>query len=225
VRFAAIIYDFDGVIADSEALGNQVLAEHVSALGLPMTMELAVARYMGRRWPEAMAMIAADLGRALPDNFSEGLQRAIMDRFGTDLREVPGATAFIRRFAHLPRCVASSSSTDRLALCVEKLAIAEHFAGAVFSADMVERGKPHPDIFLHAARQLGVAPETCLVVEDSPSGISAAKAAGMTALGLVAGSHIAEGHASRLIEAGADHIAGSWAEVEVWIGQAAGRIC
>ena len=209
MRFAAIIYDFDGVIADSEALGNRVLAEYVSDLGMPMTMELAIARYMGRRWPDAMAMIELDLGSKLPDDFSEGLQRAILERFSTDLCEVPGATAFIRRF-DLPRCIASSSSIDRLTLCIEKLAIAEHFAGAVFSADMVPRGKPHPDIFLHAARKLGVEAARCLVVEDSPSGIKAAKAAGMTAIGLMAGSHIGVGHRERLREAGADHIAESW---------------
>ena len=113
MRFAAIIYDFDGVIADSEALGNRVLAEHVSALGLPMTMELAVARYMGRRWPDAMARIEADLGRRLPDDFSQALQRAILERFRADLCEVPGATAFIRR-VELPRCIASSSSISSI---------------------------------------------------------------------------------------------------------------
>lgn len=215
MSFAAIIYDFDGVIADSEALGNQVLAEQVSSLGLPMTMELAVARYMGQRWPEAMAMIETDLGRKLPDDFSAGLNRAILERFRVDLCEVPGATAFINRFGHLPHCIASSSSVDRLTLCLEKLAITGHFAGAVFSADMVERGKPHPDIFLHAAAQLGVEPARCLVIEDSPSGIRAAKTAGMTAIGLTAGSHIADGHVERLREAGADQIVASWEAVAV----------
>jgi HAD superfamily hydrolase (TIGR01509 family) len=215
MRFGAIIFDFDGVIADSEALANRVLAEHVTALGLPTTLEQALERYVGRRWPEAMALIESALGRPLPADFSDRLAAATLECFRAELREVPGATAFIRRWPGLPRCIASSSSIGRLTLCLDKLGLTEHFAGAVFSADMVERGKPHPDIFLYAAQRLGVEPARCLVIEDSPSGIRAAKAAGMTVVGLAAASHIPTGHDRRLLEAGADHVATTWQGVSL----------
>jgi HAD superfamily hydrolase (TIGR01509 family) len=211
---SALIFDFDGVVADSEALANTVLAEFVSALGPPTTLDDALSRYCGRRWVDVMAAIETDVGRPLPSDFAERLKRATLDRFRADLQEVSGAGAFIRKFSGVPRCVASSSSADRLALCLSILGLEAEFAGNVFSADQVARGKPYPDIFLFAARRLGVDPRACLVIEDSESGIRAAAAAGMTAIGLCAASHIRDGHALSLREAGAVHMASSWTEVE-----------
>ena len=159
----ALIFDFDGVIADSEAIANTVLAETVTRLGHATTLDQALTRYSGRRWDEAVAEIEAAIGRPLPAHFSGQLKLATLDRFRTDLKEVRGATDFIRRFAHIPRCIASSSSIDRLQLCLSVLALEAEFGSHVFSADMVARGKPHPDIFLFAAGKLGVRPEECLV--------------------------------------------------------------
>lgn len=210
----ALIFDFDGVIADSEAIANTVLAEIVTGLGHATTLDQSLDRYAGRRWGDAMAEIEAAIGRPLPQNFSGDLKRATLDRLRTDLKEVSGAADFIRRFAHLPRCIASSSSIDRLQLCLAVLGMEAEFGDHVFSADMVARGKPHPDIFLFAAAKLGVNPERCLVIEDSTGGIRAAVAAGMTAVGLCAASHIREGHDLKLRDAGAVHLARSWAEVE-----------
>ena len=210
----ALIFDFDGVIADSEAIANTVLAETVTELGHATTLDQALARYMGRRWSELVAEIEAAIGRPPPDNFSDQLKLATLDRFRTDLKEVSGATNFIRRFAHIPRCIASSSSLDRLQLCLSVLALEAEFGNHVFSADMVARGKPHPDIFLYAASKLGVKPSECLVIEDSAGGIRAAIAAGMTAVGLCAASHIRDGHDRKLRNAGAVHLAQSWSDVE-----------
>ena len=211
---SALIFDFDGVIADSEAIANAVLAETVSELGHPTTLDQSLTRYAGRRWDDVMAEIELAIGKSLPSDFSGDLKRATLDRFRTDLKEVSGAAQFIRRFSHLPRCIASSSSIDRLQLCLEVLALEAEFGDHVYSADMVARGKPHPDIFLFAAEKLGVNPEGCLVIEDSAGGIKAAVAAGMTAVGLCAASHIRDGHDAKLREAGAVHLAPSWAEVE-----------
>jgi HAD superfamily hydrolase (TIGR01549 family) len=210
----ALIFDFDGVIADSEAIANTVLAETVTDLGHSTTLDQALARYSGRRWDEAVAEIEAAIGHPLPSNFSDQLKLATFDRFRTDLKEVSGATSFIRRFSHIPRCIASSSSIDRLQLCLSVLALETEFGSHVFSADMVARGKPHPDIFLFAASRLGVSPEKCLVIEDSAGGIRAAVAAGMTAVGLCAASHIRDGHDLKLHDAGAVHLAQSWSDVE-----------
>jgi len=171
---SALIFDFDGVIADSEAIANIVLAETVTGLGYPTTLDQSLARYAHRRWVEVMAEAA--IGKALPANFSDELKRATLARFRTDLKEVSGAADFIRRFAHIPRCIASSSSIDRLQLCLSVLGMEAEFGDHIFSADMVARGKPFPDIFLFAASKLGVSPERCLVIEDSTGGIKAAAA-------------------------------------------------
>ena len=226
LALSALIFDFDGVIADSEALANTVLAEFVTNSGQPTTLDDALDRYCGRRWDDVLATIESALGRPLPADFSDHLRAATLDRFRKDLREVRGATAFIRRFSAIPRCIASSSSIDRLELCLSVLDLEESFGGNVFSADMVSRGKPHPDLFLFAAEKLGVDPESCLVIEDSASGVKAAVAAGMTAVGLCAGSHIRPGHALRLREAGTTHLAHSWDEVatfaELFLDRASG---
>ena len=210
----ALIFDFDGVIADSEAIANTVLAEIVTGLGHPTTLDQSLARYSGSRWDEVIAEIEAAIGKPLPSDFSGQLKLATLDRFRMDLKEVSGATNFIRRFSHIPRCIASSSSIDRLQLCLSVLELEAEFGAHVFSADMVARGKPHPDIFLFAAGKLGVNPDECLVIEDSAGGIKAAVAAGMTAVGLCAASHIREGHDRRLSDAGAVHLAHSWLDVE-----------
>lgn len=157
----ALIFDFDGVIADSEAIANTVLAEIVTDLGHSTTLDQALTRYSGRRWDDVLAQIESAVGKPLPSDFSSELKRATLDRFRTDLKEVSGAANFIKRFSHIPRCIASSSSMDRLQLCLSVLALEAEFGGHVFSADMVARGKPHPDIFLFAAGRLGVSPDQC----------------------------------------------------------------
>lgn len=208
-----LIFDFDGVIADSEALANNVLAEAVTRLGLPTTLDDSLIRYIGKRSQEVMAAIEASVGRPVPGGFSDGLKAATLERFRTDLREVEGAGAFIARFSGVPRCIASSSSMERLQLCLEVLRLTEAFGSDVFSADMVTSGKPAPDIFLLAAERIGVPPLECLVIEDSVSGVRAGVAAGMTVIGLCAGSHVRDGHADRLLKAGATYAAANWDEV------------
>jgi HAD superfamily hydrolase (TIGR01509 family) len=217
MSIAALIFDFDGVIADSETIANRVLAETVSALGAPTTLEQSLGRYQGRRWPEVIALIEERLGRPAPPGFAESLKAATLDRFRAELREVEGAADFIRHFAHLPRCIASSSSADRLRVSLDLLGLAPLFEGRIFSADRVPRGKPHPDLFLFAAERLGVPPIRCLVIEDSAGGVRAGVAAGMTMLGLCAASHLKPGHDACLREAGAGHIAHSWAEARALV--------
>ena len=219
----ALIFDFDGVIADSEALANTVLAEFITDLGHATNLEDSLEHYSGRRWDDAMAAIASVVGKPLPGSFSDDLKSAVLDRFRTDLKEVSGATKFIQTFSDTPRCIASSSSIDRLQLCLSILGLTDTFGSHVFSADMVPRGKPHPDIFLLAADRLGMDPTSCLVIEDSASGIKAAVAAGMTAVGLCAASHIRKGHQLKLREAGAVHLAHSWDEVETIASRFFGR--
>lgn len=208
-----LIFDFDGVIADSEMLVHVVLGEILAGFGCHSTLDELMDRYIGKRWPEVLAQIERDIG-TVPDDFAVTLKAATLARFRTDLQEVTGARAFISAHAHHPRCIASSSPPDRLQVCLEVLGLLEEFGGKVFSADMVERGKPHPDIFLLAAERIGVPPSRCIVIEDSPSGARAGMAAGMTVIGLCAASHLRSGHCERLAAAGASYTADSWSEVE-----------
>jgi HAD superfamily hydrolase (TIGR01509 family) len=208
-----LIFDFDGVLADSELLANAVLADIVSELGVPTTTEDALRIYTGKRFPDVIATIESTVGRQLAPDFSDTFQARTFARFREALRTVRGAEVYLDAFESIPRCIASSSSPDRIAFCLDLLGLAPRFEH-VFSASHVARGKPHPDIFLHAAQQMGVAPGDALVIEDSPGGVQAAVAAGMTVIGLLAASHVREDHAARLRDAGAEYVASTFAEAE-----------
>jgi HAD superfamily hydrolase (TIGR01509 family) len=207
-----IIYDFDGVIADSEVLANAVLAKFVTELGVPTSLDDSYRLYMGKRINEVMATVETLLGRPLSTDFSAELQARTLEAFRRELRLVEGARQHLDEFAHLPRCVASSSSPDRLAECLDVLELHNDFAGKVFSASAVSRGKPHPDIFLHAAERMQCQPAACIVIEDSASGVAAGIAAGMTVVGLMAASHMRPEHRQRLVSAGAHFIAATFEE-------------
>jgi HAD superfamily hydrolase (TIGR01509 family) len=210
----AIIFDFDGVIADSEVLSNTVLAEIVTELGVPTTLDDAYRDYMGKRFHDVVAAIETTVGRSLPRSFAEDYQDRTLTRFRQGLAPIAGVKEFITTFVDLPRCIASSSSPDRLAVCLDVLGLAPLFEGRVFSASNVARGKPHPDIFLHAAAEIRVAPADCIIIEDSAGGVVAGRAAGATVIGLLAAGHIREGHAATLKDAGAHYLAADYAAAD-----------
>lgn len=209
-----LIFDFDGVIADSELIANAVLAEVVTAIGVPTTVEDSLRLFAGKRIQEIVGTLAAALGGAVPEHFVPEYHQRTLDRFRTELRAVAGVREFISAFAHVPRCIASSSSPDRIGLCLEVLKLEAAFGGNVFSAAHVDRGKPFPDVFLRAAERMGADPSEAIVIEDSPTGVAAGVAAGMTVIGLLAASHVRDGHADRLTEAGAHYLARTFREAE-----------
>jgi HAD superfamily hydrolase (TIGR01509 family) len=212
---SGLIFDFDGVIADSEVLAGTILAKFVSDLGLATTLNEVASRYGGKRWSDIMAAIEDGFGQKLPEGFSDRLKEATLSSFRQDLRAVEGVAGFLTEFRELPHCVASSSSLDRLILCLDILGLTKEFGDFVFSAEMVARGKPFPDVFLLAAERMKVNPLDCIVIEDSANGVRAGVAAGMTVIGLCAASHLQPGHAQRLMAAGASYSANSWNEVSV----------
>ena len=207
-----IIFDFDGVIADSERLANQVLAEGLSRIGMATSVEESIRLYMGKRWRDCQSAIEARHGRPLPDGFIEQQRAAVVDGLSRGLQPVAGARAFIERIGDTPRCIASSSTQEWIAASLEQIGLAHRFEHR-FSGHDIERGKPHPDLFLLAASTLGVPPDECIVIEDSPTGVMAGRAARMLTIGLCAGGHILDGHAERLWDAGADHVVASYDEV------------
>ena len=204
-----IIFDFDGVVADSELVANQVLAKGLTAIGMPTTLQQAIDRYMGKRWRDCQAAIEAHHGAPLPEGFIEAQRLAVIDQLKRGMTAVPGVEAFIDRFAEVPRCIASSSTQEWIGASLEHMGLAHRFEHR-FSGHDIARGKPHPDLFLLAASTLRVPPEACVVIEDSVSGVLAGRAAGMLTIGLLAGGHITGGHAERLKAAGADHVVASY---------------
>ena len=181
----AVIFDCDGVLVDSEPVANAVLAEILTAEGLPTTTEDSMRRYMGRSWNSCMAAVAEDLGRAVDGDALEARYVAgVRKRWATELRPVSGIEEALDHIA-LPSCVASSGDHERMRFTLGHTGLLARFEGRIFSATdpEVARGKPAPDLFLHAARAMGFDPATTTVVEDTVPGVTAGRAAGMRVLG------------------------------------------
>ena len=207
-----IIFDFDGVIVDSEVLANRALAEILTELGLPTTTEEAIERYIGFRMRDCIEEVERRYACKLPDDFDKRCNGRF-HQLRANLQPVPGAPAFIR--AQRPERTAIASSTQRheIGLSLQAVGLSDCFTGRIFSAAELERGKPHPDVFLAAAKGIDANPGDCIVIEDGHLGTQGAAAAGMTVIGLTAGAHCTPAHAGRLRAAGAHHIAESYAEV------------
>jgi HAD superfamily hydrolase (TIGR01509 family) len=172
-----------------------------------------VERYIGLNWRDTVGVIETEIGRPLPDGFRDGTREAFRLRLD-EVTAVEGVAAFLNSLPPIPKAVASSSPTQWLRSALDRFGLADHFEGRLFSAaEHVDRGKPHPDIYLHAARALGVRPEEALVIEDTPTGVKSARAAGMTVVGLCAGLHCGPGHGDRLRDAGADRVAAGYDDV------------
>lgn len=207
----AIIFDCDGVLVDSEVIYKTSELLFLERVGLFYDQKDFIKRFMGRSESHFFDMINADHirkhGTPLPDGFYDELKAYEREQFATLLAPVPGMSDILVETVHLPRAVASSSSIPMLDLKLGKTGFDKIFEGRVFSADMVERGKPFPDLFLYTSEKISVAPEDCVVIEDSANGVLAALAAGMTAIGFCGGGHCLDDHGDVLKEAGAHMIA------------------
>jgi HAD superfamily hydrolase (TIGR01509 family) len=205
VLVTLLILDNDGVLVDSEPIANRVLAELLTEYGVPTTYGQSVTRYMGTTLTYVREVVEARLGHALPTDLERRYHDELFARRRTDLTAVAGVEAALAAI-DLPTCVASSGTHERIAFALKTVGLYDRFAGRIFSAQDVSRGKPFPDLFRYAADRMGVAPADCVVVEDSPYGVQAAKAAGMAVVGYAALTP-----ASRLN--GADRIIASMAEL------------
>lgn len=180
-----VIFDCDGVLVDSDRISLRIQAERISALGLEMDYEDCVRDFLGLGMPATLRILAERLGRPVPEGWEAELDAAVRDGFRRELTPVPGIVEALEEI-ELPACVASSGSHEKMRLTLGLTGLWDRFAGRIFSADEVQHGKPAPDLFMHAASRMSTPPERCIVVEDSPFGIAAAKAAGMSALGFAA---------------------------------------
>jgi len=180
-----VIFDCDGVLVDSDRISLRVQAERLCALGLEVSYEDCLRDFLGLGMPETLRIVEDRLGHPVPPRWADDLEVAVHRAFEDELTAVPGVAAALDEIA-APICVASNGDHDKMRLTLSLTGLHQRFAGRIFSRHDVSRGKPAPDLFLHAASSMGVAPGRCVVVEDSPVGITAAKLAGMRALGYAA---------------------------------------
>ena len=186
-----VIFDCDGVLVDSEPISNRVLARMLGEQGLQLTVAEARAAYQGMTLAQVLAAAAESLGRPLPQGWLARYERERTEAFREGLRSVPGVRECVQdvRGEGMAVCVASQGSLAKTRLSLALTGLSDLFEDSwLFSAEMVARGKPFPDLFLHAARAMGAAPAQSVVVEDTPSGVRAAVAAGMHVYGYAADS-------------------------------------
>jgi HAD superfamily hydrolase (TIGR01509 family) len=207
-----MIFDCDGVLVDSEVIAHDTVRELMASLGRPMTREEAIREFSGRSLRDAIATAERLLGRSIPPDFGKHYGSVLLDRFRRDLKPVAGVREAILALPYR-RCVASSSSPERLHLSLAVSGLAPLFGDNVFSAVQVANGKPAPDLYLFAARSLGEAPEHCIVIEDTPRGVMAGRAAGMAVIGFAGASHATPDLADALARAGARHVIHAMAEL------------
>ncbi|MGX1760900.1 HAD family hydrolase [Streptomyces lydicus] len=217
MRYDLVIFDNDGVLVDSEPISNRILAAYLTELGHPTTYEESLRDYMGGAMHRIHEAVLERSGERLPAGFDEAFHERVFEEFRRRLEPVAGVAEVLEKLAAdgVPYCVGSSGSHERIRVGLTKTGLIERFAEGrngggtrLFSSQDVGRGKPAPDLFLHVAREMGVAPERCAVVEDSPLGVRAAVAAGMDVYGFTAMTP-----AAKLTEAGATALFGRMAEL------------
>lgn len=203
MKTALVIFDCDGVLIDSEAIACRVLREALAEAGAHFGLDEVTERFAGWSDADVAAAVLEERGIALGDDFPLAVARRAVTAFERELRAVDGAPGLLEAFPWL-KCVASNSVRERLERSLEIVGLRSLFPhGAIFSAEAVARPKPAPDLHLHAASRMGVTPDRCLVIEDSASGVRAARAAGIAVCGFTGAGHSAPGQAERLRALGA----------------------
>ncbi|WP_084418168.1 HAD family hydrolase [Henriciella litoralis] len=211
----AIIFDCDGVLIDSERIIVDTHLQVLGELGLVYPRDVHISRFMGIHNRDYHAALAADAkarGIDWPEDVPARLRSRTWARYKTELQPTEGVAAFAERLS-CPMAVASSSETESLNTKLRMTGLHGLFSPHIYSGDLVDHGKPAPDLFLYAARQLGTDPARCLVIEDSPNGVKAGRAAGMTVVGFTGGGHVDAGLEARLGEAGAHMMAASFKDL------------
>src|SRR5450755_1064988 len=198
-----IIFDCDGVLVDSEVLSCRCLSEVLAGYGIALGLDQALDLFLGR---STVAVLEYYEGQLIPEKFSAELTARVREAFLAALCPIEGVSSVLAGL-QIPHCVASSSDFDRVSLSLSLTGLAPYFDGQLFTSQMVERGKPAPDLFLYAAERMRADPARTLVIEDSVSGVIAGKAAGMTVWGFIGGSHYRSRDGRTLLHnAGADRV-------------------
>ncbi|MFT5578633.1 MAG: HAD superfamily hydrolase (TIGR01509 family) [Paraglaciecola psychrophila] len=201
-NFELIIFDCDGVLVDSERIANEVFAKVLNEeFGFSLSLEDMFQTFVGHSSSQCMGIIKEMLGKEPPSHLEKRYKDEINDALSNSVTAVSGIEQAIDEIS-IPFCVASSGSHEKMHTTLGKTKLLKHFEGRLYSTSDVKRGKPHPDVYLHAAHKMGVSdPSRCLVIEDSPLGVKGGASAGMSVFGY---TELMDER--RLLEAGADHI-------------------
>jgi len=220
MKFAGLLFDFDGVLIESEYAGNRQVAAWLTEAGYPTTPEDSMTHFMGLAGADFRAAIERWIGGPLPASFQAAREAEDARAMAEGIDAVAGAVAFVRSLpADLPRAVVSSSPTRWIRRHLDHIGLADAFGEHIYSGrEHVTRGKPAPDLYWHGARAIGVAIEDCAIIEDSPVGATGAVASGGYVIGLCAGSHCGIGHDARLKALGVQAIAADFEEVARLVG-------
>ncbi|MGV0107171.1 HAD family hydrolase [Nostoc sp. DSM 114160] len=194
-----VIFDCDGVLVDSEELGNRVLVKFVAEFGLAIKLEEAILLFKGCKMADCVTVIEHRLGKKLPQDFVTQLRTRTAETFERELRPVEGIEAALDKI-NLPICVASSGPPEKIRLALRVTNLLPRFEGRIFSSYQIGSWKPAPDLFLYAAKNMGIQAASCTVVEDSVLGVRAGVAAGMRVLGYTEQSeaHLLEASGARV---------------------------
>jgi HAD superfamily hydrolase (TIGR01509 family) len=220
MKFDALLFDFDGVLIESEYAGNRQIAEWLTAAGHPTTPEQSMANFMGLAGADFIGAVERWIGGTLPQDFHAAREAEDARVMASGIDAVAGAVAFVRSLPpELPKAIVSSSTTQWIARHLDHIGLRDAFGEHLYSGrEHVTRSKPAPDLYLYGAAQLGVPIERCAIIEDSPVGATGAVASGGYVIGLVAGAHCGAGHGERLQALGVAAVADSFDEVARLIG-------
>lgn len=191
--FDLVVFDCDGVLVDSEMLSAGVLMGMMAEVGLPITAEVFRSDFLGRSFASAAQKAEQRFGRPLPEDFQMRYRQRLLDKLAVDLRPMEAVNGVLSSLS-CTYCLATSSSPERLQVSLDVTGLQEFFKGRTFTASEVQRGKPAPDLFLHAAARMGILPDRTLVIEDSEMGVRAARAAGMAVWHFAGGAHVKAGY-------------------------------
>lgn len=198
-----IIFDCDGVIMDSTILHTQAESLCLEKIGIKISAEEMAERFSGIADKDVFKTLEKENGLKLPENINQRFLDEKISLFKKNLKPMPHMEKTLKNLSNIPYCIASGTSIEMLNFMLSETNLINYFSSNVYSAEMVPRGKPFPDLFLYAAEQMNTPPQTCIVIEDSVAGIKAATASSMKSLGFTGGSHCGPKHNQKLKQAGA----------------------
>lgn len=215
MTIAGIIFDFDGVLIESEYVGNVQIARTLTDLGYPTTVDQALATFVGLGGRDFLDAVAAHIGEPVPEAFHAARKLEDARVLADGIEAITGAIEFVRNLpASLPRAIASSSTTHWIETHLAHIGLCDALGSHVYSGrEHVTRGKPAPDIYLYAARQIGLDITRTLIIEDSPVGVTGAVASGAQVVGLAVGQHCGPDHEALLRRAGAPVVVNDFAAI------------
>ena len=189
MNYKLVIFDCDGVLVDSEAIGNRFISEALTLAGIPISAEGALSKFLGGKLTQIKEDAEKQLGFSLPANWVDEIYKKQFSEFRKNLKSISGIEDVLDVLERIntPVCVGSNGPLNKMEVSLGVTKLKDRFLGRIFSADQVENPKPAPDLYLYCADQMGVLPQHCLVIEDSPRGASAGVAAGMSVFGYTGG--------------------------------------